>query len=58
MERGELVQAITGMLFYYRQFGYEMAVDLDGRRFGYEAQATKLKEGESEHHLIRAAIPG
>ena len=37
-ERGETVQAITGIPFYYRQFGYEMALDLDGRRFGYEAQ--------------------
>ena len=28
-ERGETVQAITGIPFYYRQFGYEMALDLD-----------------------------
>ena len=37
VQRGEMVQAITGIPFYYRQFGYEMAIDLDGRRFGYEA---------------------
>ena len=54
-ERGEMVQAITGIPFYYRQFGYEMALDLDGRRFGYEAQVPKLKQGEAEHYLIRAA---
>jgi hypothetical protein len=54
-ERGELVQAITGIPFYYRQFGYEMALDLDGRRFGYEAQVPKLKAGEAEHYLIHAA---
>jgi hypothetical protein len=54
-ERGEIVQAITGIPFYYRQFGYEMALDLDGRRFGYEAQLPKLKEGETERYTIRPA---
>lgn len=54
-ERGEMVQAITGIPFYYRQFGYEMALDLDGRRFGSEAQLPKLKEGETEPYAIRAA---
>ena len=55
VERGEIVQAITGIPFYYRQFGYEMALDLDGRRFGYEAQLPKLKESETEPYIIRAA---
>jgi len=54
-ERGEMVQAITGIPFYYRQFGYEMALDLDGRRFGYEAQVPQLKEGETEPYGIRPA---
>ena len=54
-ERSETVQAITGIPFYYRQFGYEMALDLDGRRFGGEAQLPKLKEGETEPYLVRAA---
>ena len=54
-ERGEMVQAITGIPFYYRKFGYEMALDLDGRRFGYEPQVPKLKEGEVEPYVIRAA---
>jgi hypothetical protein len=53
--RGEMVQAITGIPFYYRQFGYEMALDLDGRRFGYEAQLPRLKEGEAEPYTIRPA---
>jgi len=53
--RGEMVQAITGIPFYYRQFGYEMALDLDGRRLGYEAQVPKLKDGEAERYVIRAA---
>lgn len=54
-ERGEMVQAITGIPFYYRQFGYEMALDLDGRRFGYEGQLPKLKGGETEPYTIRLA---
>jgi hypothetical protein len=55
LERDEIVQAITGIPFYYRQFGYEMALDLDGRRFGYEAQVPKLKQGETEPYTIRPA---
>jgi predicted acetyltransferase len=30
--RGELMQGITGIPWYYRQFGYEMALDLGGGR--------------------------
>ncbi len=30
--RGDLLQAITGIPWYYRQFGYEMALDLGGGR--------------------------
>jgi len=54
-ERGHLVQGITGIPYYYRQFGYEMALDLGGRRFGYEGNLPKLKEGEEEPYRIRAA---
>lgn len=54
-ERGQMVQAITGIPYYYRQFGYEMALDLAGRRFGYEANVPKLKEGEEEPYHIRPA---
>jgi hypothetical protein len=50
-----MVQAITGIPYYYRQFGYEMALDLAGRRFGYEANVPKLKEGEEEPYRIRPA---
>lgn len=54
-ERGELVQAITGIPWYYRQFGYEMTVTLGGARVGYEANVPKLKDGESEPFNIRPA---
>jgi hypothetical protein len=54
-ERGEMVQAITGIPYFYRQFGYEMAMNLGGRRIGYEPQVPQLKEGESEPYSIRPA---
>jgi hypothetical protein len=54
-ERGELVQGITGIPFYYRLFGYEMGLELGGGRTGYEAQLPKLKEGENEPFTIRPA---
>lgn len=54
-ERGHLVQAITGIPYYYRQFGYEMALKLDGRRYGYEGNVPKLREGEEEPYHIRPA---
>jgi hypothetical protein len=54
-ERGHMVQAITGIPYFYRQFGYEMAIDLDGRRYGYEAHVPKLKEGEAESYHVRLA---
>jgi hypothetical protein len=54
-ERGHKVQVITGIPFYYRQFGYEMALDLAGRRVGFESNVPKLKEGEEEAYRIRTA---
>jgi hypothetical protein len=54
-ERGQRVQGITGIPYYYRLFGYEMALDLAGRRFGYEPNVPKLKEGEKERYHIRPA---
>ena len=54
--RGQLVQAITGIPNYYRQFGYEMALDLSGGRVGFESQLPRLKDGESEIYQIRPAL--
>jgi hypothetical protein len=54
-ERGHWLQAITGIPYYYRQFGYEMALDLDGRRSGSELNVPKLKDGEAEPYRIRQA---
>ncbi len=54
--RGELVQAITGIPYYYRQFGYEMALDLDSGRFGYRPGVPRLGDGETEPYRIRPAV--
>jgi predicted N-acetyltransferase YhbS len=54
-ERGHKVQAITGIPYYYRLFGYEMTLDLGGRRFGYEPHVPKIKDGEEEPYRIRIA---
>ncbi len=52
-ERGELVQAITGIPYYYRLFGYEMALDLGGGRSGSKSNLPKLKKGEKEPYTFR-----
>ena len=57
-ERGEIMQAITGIPFYYRLFGYEMTVNLDGGRAGYLIHIPRLKEGEQEPFAIRPAEIG
>lgn len=54
-ERGERVQVITGIPYYYRQFGYEMTLALSGGRAGYETHVPKLKEDETEPYIFRLA---
>ena len=54
-ERGQLMQGITGIPYYYRQFGYEMAMDLGGGRTMYPPQLPKLKEGQGEPYRVRPA---
>jgi hypothetical protein len=53
--RGEMMQAITGIPWYYRQFGYEMALSLDAARFSYAPQAPRLEEGAKEPYRVRPA---
>lgn len=55
--RGELAQAITGIPYFYRQFGYEMGLDLGGGRVGFEPGVPKLEEGQDEPYIIRPALP-
>ncbi|MEO7913507.1 MAG: GNAT family N-acetyltransferase [Roseiflexaceae bacterium] len=52
---GQLAQGITGISYYYRQFGYEYALDLGGRRSVYLAAIPKLKSGASEPYALRDA---
>lgn len=54
-ERGHLMEFITGIPNFYRQFGYDMALSFVGRRTGYEGNVPKLKDGESEPVNIRPA---
>lgn len=57
-ERGQQVQAITGIPYYYRIFGYEMALNLGGGRTGFKPNLPALKEGEAEPYQIRPAETG
>jgi hypothetical protein len=54
-QNGDKLQAITGIPFYYRLFGYEMALNLSGGRAGYPTHIPRLKEGEEEPFHIRPA---
>jgi hypothetical protein len=52
---GHLAQGITGIPWYYRQFGYEYAVDLDGGRCVYPSLIATSKDGENETYRFRQA---
>ena len=54
-ERGQMVQAITGIPYYYRLFGYEMGLALGGGRLGYLPHVPVLKEKEAEPYVVRPA---
>ena len=55
-ERGELVQGITGISWYYRQFGYEYALTLDGGRGGSPANLLPdLADPSAEPFRLRGA---
>ncbi len=54
-DEGHLVTAITGIPYFYRQFGYEYALDLGGKQTTYLAQIPKAKEGEAEPYILREA---
>lgn len=54
-ERGHLMQVITGIPYFYRRFGYDMALNFVGRRNGFEPHVPALKDGEVERFNIRPA---
>ncbi len=53
--RGQLAQGITGINYFYRQFGYEYGFELGGSRQVPFASIPKLKEGENEPFSLRLA---
>jgi N-acetylglutamate synthase-like GNAT family acetyltransferase len=55
VRRGQAVQAIAGIPWFYRQFGYEMALELDGERAGFSPQVPRLSATDTEPYHIRAA---
>jgi GNAT superfamily N-acetyltransferase len=52
---GHLLQAITGITYFYRQFGYEYVLDLEGSRTVYFSQIPDKKGGEPEPYHLRPA---
>ncbi len=51
--RGELMQGITGIPWYYRLFGYEMALDMEAERVIDGIHIPMLKKGETETCRLR-----
>ena len=54
-ELGHLVQGITGIGHYYRQFGYAMAVDLGSRARLPFASVPPLKDDQQPQYTLREA---
>ena len=53
--RGDLVQGITGIPYYYRQFGYEYALSLEIRTTIYFPAIPELKQDTPEPYVLREA---
>jgi hypothetical protein len=53
--RGELMQGISGIPWYYRQFGYEMALNLGGSRKLLWSNSTTLEKDQAEMFKLRPA---
>lgn len=52
---GHLVQGITGISWFYRQFGYEYALSLGGSRELTLSEVPELKADEAEPYQVRPA---
>jgi hypothetical protein len=55
LAEGHLVQAITGIPAFYRQFGYEYALDLYGRRVAYVALIPQAQADQPDPYTLREA---
>lgn len=51
--QGHLMQVIPGIPWYYRQFGYEYALNMEGGRIAYRANVPSLPEGVEEPFTLR-----
>lgn len=54
-ERGDLAQGITGIPYFYRQFGYEFAADLEGGRTVYPATVPARQGDAAEPFRLEPA---
>ena len=52
---GHLVQAISGIPYFYRQFGYEYALDFNGTRVTYVSLIPKASGDGTEPYTLREA---
>ncbi len=55
--RGDLMQIIQGIPSYYRQFGYEYAIEHDAAQIGTFADVPPLAEGQAEPYRLCPATP-
>jgi len=55
VRRKEKVQAITGIPYFYRQFGYEMALDLFVGRACGPGELPKIKKSDKSRYRVRPA---
>jgi hypothetical protein len=53
---GDLMQVISGIPWFYRQFGYEMAVELGGSRSGFITQVEAAEKEKNAEIKARAAV--
>jgi hypothetical protein len=54
-QRGEMILGITGIPFYYRLFGYEMCVEMEGGRTGTPDGLPELSQHQLDSYRVRIA---
>ena len=57
-QRGQPVQIITGIPYYYRQFGYELALELSASRSVGENMIVPLRPEQDEQYSFCPVEPG
>jgi hypothetical protein len=54
-ERDQRLQVIEGTPWYYRQFGYEMCLQVDGGRIVHQPHGCELSRSAADPHRLRPA---